>query len=102
MARQKPITKAILKKLPPLYSQQNVKDPMVHVKFFTPWTYWTWYGIEFDGKDRFFGYIAGHVAELGYFSLSELMSIKGPFGLYVERDIYFDSQPLSKVKRELP
>ena len=44
---------------------------MVHVKFFTPWTSWTWYGIEFDGEDLCFGLVDGHEEELGYFSLSD-------------------------------
>lgn len=92
------LTKEITTKLPVLYSQENEKDPMVVCKFFTPWSSWTWYAIEFDGKDTFFGYVIGHEAELGYFSLSELQSLKGPMGLSIERDLYFNPQPLSKVK----
>ncbi len=75
------LTKEITTKLPVLYSQENTKDPMVICKFFTPWSSWTWYAIEFDSKDTFFGYVIGHEAELGYFSLSELQSVKGPFGI---------------------
>ncbi len=96
------LTKELIHRIPPLYSQERVKDPIVHVKFFTPWTNWTWYGLEFDGKDTFFGYIVGHEAELGYFSLSELASIRGPVGLRIERDRYFEPMPLSKVRREQP
>lgn len=92
------LTKEITAKLPVLYSQENEKDPMVICKFFTPWSSWTWYAIEFDGQDTFFGYVIGHEAELGYFSLSELQSLKGPMGLSIERDLYFNPQPLSKVK----
>lgn len=90
--------KSLSEKLPTLYSQENTNDPMIICKFFTPWTNWTWYAIEFDGNDTFFGYVVGHEKELGYFSLSELQNVKGPFGLSVERDLYFDPQPLSKVK----
>ena len=32
--------------LPPLYSQENVPDPVVHAKFFTPDSNWTWYVTE--------------------------------------------------------
>jgi hypothetical protein len=53
------LTKELLKQLPPLYSQENEKDPMVICKFFYPDFSWTWYAIEFDGKDIFFGYVAG-------------------------------------------
>lgn len=90
--------KYITSKLPPLYAKENDKDPKVICKFFLPWTKWTWYAIEFDGKDTFFGYIVGEFNELGYFSLSELQSIEGPYGLKVERDLYFDPQPLSNIK----
>lgn len=88
----------VVKKLPALYSVENQEDPMVKCKFFLPMTKWTWYAMEFDGKDTFFGYVIGDYNELGYFSLSELQSIEGPYGLKVERDMYFDPTPLSKVK----
>jgi len=83
------LTKAIKNKLPKLNSQENIKDPKVQVKFFCPWNQWTWYGIEFDGEDLFFGYVIGFENELGYFSLNELKSIKGYMGLGIERDLYF-------------
>lgn len=91
--------KYITSKLPPLYAKENDNDPKVVCKFFLPFTRWIWYAIEFDGKDRFFGYVVGEFNELGYFLLSELQSIEGPYGLKVERDLYFDPQPLSKIKR---
>jgi len=96
--KQMLLTKELREKLPPLYSQENVKDPMVLVKFFTPDANWTWYGIEFDGKDVFFGYVIGHEKELGYFSLRELESARGKMGLPIERDKWFDPTPLSKVR----
>ncbi len=92
------LTKQLTQKLPKLYEQENNTDPMVICKFFLPMTKWTWYAIEFDGKDTFFGYVVGDYSELGYFTLSELKEIEGPYGLKVERDMYFDPQPLSKVK----
>jgi hypothetical protein len=36
---------------------------MVWVKFFYPDFSWTWYGIEFDGKDFFYGYVEGNFPE---------------------------------------
>ena len=92
------LTKEITTKLPALYTQENEKDPMIICKFFTIWSNWTWYGIEFDGKDQFFGYVVGHEPELGYFSLSELQCLKGPMGLRIERDMYFKPQRLSQIK----
>lgn len=93
------LTKEITTKLPALYTQENEEDPMVICKFFAVWTSWTWYAIEFDGKDLFFGYVIGHEAELGYFSLSELQNVKSPMGLKIERDLYFGSCRLSEIKK---
>ena len=93
------LTKENRRRLPELYSTEKVADPMVHVKFFTPWTSWTWYATEFDGKDTFFGWVVGHEKELGYFSLKELESVRGPYGLTIERDRYFRPRPLSEVKK---
>lgn len=94
------MTKEILAKIPALYSQENNPDPTVVVKFFTPWKNWTWYATEYDPKERlFFGLVDGHDMELGYFSLDELESIRGPGGLCVERDRYWVPHKLSEIKR---
>lgn len=95
------VTKEVKDSLPELYSQEGVDDPLVRVKFFTPWTDWTWYAIEFDGDDTFFGYVDGIVPELGYFSLSELESVQGPGGLKVERDKFYKPERLSEVKKRV-
>lgn len=92
------LTKEILKTLPALYSNENNPDPMVRVKFFHPMSNWTWYATEYDGKDTFFGLVDGHEKELGYFSLSELQSVKVR-GLGVERDMYFTPKPLSEIMK---
>jgi len=78
--------------LPKRYAEEGVSDPLVHCKFFTPDSSWTWYvteGDEDDGDVRFFGYVIGFEREWGYFLLSELESVRGPMGLPVERDLYF-------------
>lgn len=93
------ITKELREKLPPFYSQEDNPDPEVHIKFFCPWNSWTWYGIEFDGDDTFFGWVDGDFPELGYFTLSELESVTGPMGLKIERDLYFESKLLSEVQK---
>lgn len=92
------LTKEILKTLPALYSQENVSDPVVRVKFFHPFSNWTWYGIEYDGKDLFYGLVKGFEDELGYFSLSELQSINVK-GLGIERDMYFNPCKLSELMK---
>ena len=95
------LTKAIKQKLPPLYATENEKDPLVICKFFYPDFSWTWYAIEFDGKDTFFGFVASDYPELGYFSLSELMNTRGKLGLPIERDRYFKPCRLSELRKQL-
>jgi hypothetical protein len=106
------LTQALLKSLPALYSQENNSDPRVVCKFFTPDAGWTWYAIEGSPVDAngyydtdkekvdfvFFGLVSGLEVELGYFSLSELTSIRGRLGLPVERDRYFEPTRLSAIK----
>ncbi len=87
--------------LPPLYSQEKDKDPMVYAKFFMPDSNWTWYATEGEqqnGDFIFFGYVIGQEREWGYFSLNELSAAHGPWGLPVERDLYFDPKRISEIK----
>ena len=100
----KMLTKQNKKDLPKLYSQDGKgKDAIVHVKFFTPWSNWTWYATEGepilddDGNEidyKFFGLVDGHEKELGYWLLSQLTEVRGPFGLTIERDMYFTKKPV--------
>jgi hypothetical protein len=43
----------------PLYSQEEVSNPMVHAKLFDTAGSGTWYITEYDGIDRAFGYVIG-------------------------------------------
>ena len=89
------LTKAIRRRLPPLYAKEEKGlEALAIVKFFTPDSSWTWYASEFDGEDLFFGLAVGFEAELGYFRLSELQSVRGKLGLPVERDRFFTPTPL--------
>jgi len=85
------LTKELRAKLPKLYQTEDipVEEKTVVIKFFQPWGSWTWYATEFDGEDLFFGLVHGFEKEWGYFSLRELESVSGPFGLKIERDLYF-------------
>tara|TARA_R110002012_G_scaffold124141_2_gene275035 strand:- start:174 stop:485 length:312 start_codon:yes stop_codon:yes gene_type:complete len=88
------LTKAILDKFEKVGSQEEVKDPVVIAKFFTPWSHWTWFATEYDPDSKlFFGLVEGHENEWGYFSFDELASLKGPFNLGIERDMMFDPEP---------
>ncbi len=112
-------------KIPPLYGSEGKSDAVAWVKLFTPDSSWTWYILEAsavmkDGQYRTlkdssehvvfagestevanvvcFGLVVGHDVELGYFSLAEIASTRGPLGLPVERDLFFQPVPLSEVR----
>lgn len=104
----KMLTKANRKALPPLHANEDksLSETMAVVKFFTPWTYWTWWasegepvlddeGVEIDFM--FFGLVKGSYTELGYFRLSELESVTGRFGLKIERDMHWTPQSLQSL-----
>ena len=87
------------KYLPELYANEEVGlAAQALVKFFTPDSNWTWYASEFNGDDIFFGLVIGFEAEFGYFSLSELESVRGPLGLPIERDLHFDPKSLEELR----
>jgi hypothetical protein len=79
----------------------NGQDDLVLAKFFDPCGQWTWYATEFDGEDTLFGIVNGFEVELGYFSLSELQSVRNRLGLGIERDLYWKPRRLSEVRAEL-
>ena len=85
----------------PLYSQEHEKDPLVIAKLFDPCGSATWYLTEYDPAEKIaFCYVVGlQVDEWGYSSLVELESIERPFGLTIERDLYFVQKRFSEVKK---
>lgn len=108
-ARQMLLTAVDRKRLPALYSQEKVKDPIAYVRFFNAYGAGTWLALEFDGQDQFFGWVEIYpgMGELGYFSLRELQSIPARMGgrpipglQGIERDTSFTPKPLSQAKRD--
>ena len=95
------MTKTLEKRFKRVGSQENIKDPLIIAKFFNPTGAGTWYATEYDPKRRiFFGYasiFSDWNDEWGYFSLDELESYKGQFGLGIERDRYFGEKRASQV-----
>jgi len=94
------LTKELRKKLPPLYSTENVpeNEKIVVVKFFSPWSNYTWYAVEFDGKDKFFGLVVGQETEWGYFLLSEMKNAKRGRLPLVERDKFWRPRKIGDIK----
>ena len=77
-------------------------DAIVVAKLFTPDSGWTWWASEYSEADQmFFGLVQGHEVELGYFSLQELRSIRGPLRLPVERDLYWRETTLARIREGL-
>lgn len=101
-------------KMPELYSQEKKGlEALAQAKFFTPDSNWTWYASEGSPVDEdgyydttkekvdylFFGLVIGFEIELGYFSLNELQSARGPLGLPIERDLDFEPKTLRELQR---
>lgn len=96
------LPKELAQTLPKLYEQEkNGNEAIVYLKFFDPCSCWTWYVLEYDGVDTFFGLVRGHEIELGYFSLKELQDCRGPLGIGIERDLSFTPCSLKEVKSKL-
>lgn len=102
------LTKEIRNAIPRLRSQDGKGNKAIaYVKFFSPTSSWTWYASEgepvlnTEGKEidfEFYGLVYGHEREFGYFTLNQLASVKGPFGLGIERDKMFRPKPLAECK----
>jgi hypothetical protein len=92
------LTRALEKRFAEIGSQEKVKDPLVVAKFFNPTGAGTWYATEYDPEGRlFFGYAEIFEGEWGYFSLDELESFKGPLGIGIERDLWWEEKRFSEV-----
>lgn len=92
--------------LPPLYSQEDVEDKTIHLKFFHPQSVWTWFVCEGEQTEEdflMFGYVIGHEGEWGYFTLEQLEEIgsndNGKLIMPVERDLYFKPKPFSQAQK---
>jgi len=96
------MTKALEKRFAQV-GRQDVEDPIVIAKYFNPCGSQTWYATEYypDCNDCF-GYLDQQgpgECEWGYFSLTEFAQTPlPPFGLTVERDLYWTEKPFSEVK----
>ena len=89
------LTKAITAKLIKNYEATTANpdnDPKPALKVFNPCGAATWLFTELDG-DLLFGLcdLGMGFPELGYASLTELAGVKGPLGIGLERDMYFEA-----------
>ena len=69
------------------------------MKLFDPTGRWTWFIFEYNPETReAFGLVDGFDAELGYFSMAELVAHRGVYGLPIERDLHWASRPLEECR----
>lgn len=81
-------------RLAALVGEKPEPDPVPVVKFFSPVGAATWLATELDADgDTLFGLadLGFGTPELGSFSLSEIESVRLPFGLAIERDLHFST-----------
>lgn len=98
------LTQEIRESLPPLYDSEELTEQgaIAIVKFFSPYSRWTWYAVEFDGEDTFWGLVDGFEMEYGYFSYSELEKATIYGGVpAVERDRHWTSRPVKEIEAEI-
>ena len=85
--------------IPPLYAQEEVKDPLTYLQIELLLFDWKWFVLEAEIKNDdilFFGFVQGFENELGYFSLSELTETKHPIKIK-----WFDEPvTLSQIKQK--
>lgn len=90
----KVLTAAILKALPPIGTTGNMRAEAIRVplKVFNPGGSQSWFITEYDpATGEAFGYVTGMgTDELGYVDMNELLTVKGRFGLPMERDRSWD------------
>ncbi len=77
----------------PDFENGSTQDFRPVVKLFTPWAGATWLLSELNPEepDIAFGLcdLGMGEPELGYVSLAEILSVSGPGGIKIERDLYF-------------
>lgn len=81
---------------------KDPKDIKIVLKLFNPCGAGTWYLYDKEDEDIYWGFVNlgdPMFAECGTVSMSELMSLRLPFGLHIERDMHF--KPLSMSLEEV-
>ena len=105
------LTAALRKKLPKLYSTEDVllKEKFAWIKFFDPCGAYTAYIVEGEEQLDEEGNVEDFLmwgwatfgdsnnAEFGYISLNELQSVKGRLNLGIERDLWFSKTKLKDI-----
>ena len=89
-------------KVPTTDEAYDKEDPKILVKLFNPAGAQTWYICGFDPDTGLaFGAVdlGFDCCELGDFDINDVLAVRGPFGLPVERDLHYTPKPVSEVLR---
>lgn len=100
---QKMMTKAIEKAAPRLYEQDGMGDrAIVHAHYFSCFSNWDWYMLEYDPDTReAFGIVKGFATEYGYFSIAEFEQLNEERGHeFVERDTHWEPTTVGALRKD--
>ena len=89
--------------IPSLYRTRRDSDPIVWIRFYSPFFNWRWYIIEAEHVDRvliFYGWMIHTTEPQGRFIRSDLASMRAYFGITIERDSQFAACRLSQVQQK--
>jgi len=85
------LTAKIKKDAKKQYKLGSDLEQMIVAKFFNPVGSGTWYLMNMDeDEDYCWGIVDWMACEMGSFSMNELESVELPYGLGIERDLYFE------------
>jgi hypothetical protein len=94
------ITKELEKRFKEVGDQSGASNPIVVAKLFNPCGAGTWYLTAYEPETRIaFGYVTGLCEdEWGSISIDEIENVNLPFGLKIERDLYFKEQTFKDLQ----
>tara|TARA_R110002020_G_scaffold1370_2_gene6267 strand:- start:153 stop:485 length:333 start_codon:yes stop_codon:yes gene_type:complete len=96
------LTKKIQEKATKQYKLgSDLEKQNVVAKFFNPTGDGTWYLMNMKDRDYAWGIVNWIGLEIGSFSINELEEVKLPFGMGIERDIYFEEKPAIDIWNNL-
>ncbi len=95
------LTQEDKRQIPRFEMTMGALDPMVHVVFHMPMLDWTWYVIEYNGKNEVFALEERERTKWGFYDLNELQDLRGPFGLRVQRAQHYLPMPLGQARHEV-
>lgn len=97
------LTAQLLRRFAQVGSQEGKPegDVIVVAKYFTPDGGFTFYATEYDPELReFFGLVECLAIEFASVPLVQLERMRGPYGVAIERDLYWKEQSLREVRAE--